>query len=101
MGILRLGSFEMPRGDCFAKICAGFARPWPHLPLMDLLGAIVIVLVLMYARIQIKMGLMTAGIFVTFVYALFKSYEPVKGLGTVYQQFEQGLWCDPKKFLNI
>ena len=32
---------------------------------------------------------MTAGIFVTFVYALFKSYEPVKGLGTVYQQFEQ------------
>jgi subfamily B ATP-binding cassette protein MsbA len=58
-------------------------------PLMDLLGAAVIVLVLMYARVQIKLGAMTAGIFVTFVYALFKSYEPVKGLGTVYQQFEQ------------
>ena len=58
-------------------------------PLMDFLGAVVIVLVLMYARVQIKQGAMTAGIFVTFVYALFKSYEPVKGLGAVYQQFEQ------------
>jgi len=58
-------------------------------PMMDFLGAVVIVLVLMYARVQIKQGAMTAGIFVTFIYALFKSYEPVKGLGTVYQQFEQ------------
>ncbi|MGH9678586.1 MAG: ABC transporter ATP-binding protein [Candidatus Acidiferrales bacterium] len=67
-------------------------------PLMDLLGAVVIVLVLMYARIQIKMGMMTAGLFVTFVYALFKSYEPVKGLGTVYQQFEQAFGATAKAF---
>ncbi len=58
-------------------------------PMMDLLGGVVLVLVLMYARVQIKQGLMTEGIFFTFVYALFKSYEPVKGLGSVYQQFEQ------------
>jgi len=58
-------------------------------PLMDLLGAVVMVLVLMYARVQIKLGVMTVGTFVTFIYALFKSYEPVKGLGAVYQQFEQ------------
>src|ERR1019366_5678170 len=70
-------------------------------PLMDLLGAVVIVLVLMYARIQIKLGLMTAGIFVTFVYALFKSYEPVKGLGTVYQQFEQAFGATAKVFEYI
>ena len=70
-------------------------------PLMDLLGAAVIVLVLMYARIQIKMGAMTAGIFVTFVYALFKSYEPVKGLGTVYQQFEQAHGATAKVFEYI
>ena len=57
-------------------------------PIMDLLGAVVIVLLLMYARGQIKMGVITAPVFVTFVYALFKSYEPVKGLGSVYQQFE-------------
>ena len=70
-------------------------------PIMDLLGAVVIVLVLMYARIQIKTGLMTAGIFVTFVYALFKSYEPVKGLGTVYQQFEQAFGATAKVFEYI
>ena len=57
-------------------------------PIMDLLGAVVIVLLLMYARGQIKMEALTAPVFVTFVYALFKSYEPVKGLGSVYQQFE-------------
>ena len=67
-------------------------------PLMDLLGPIVIVPVLMYARVQIKMGLMTTGIFGTFVYALFKSYEPVKGLGTVYQQFEQAFGMSAKVF---
>ena len=70
-------------------------------PIMDLLGAVVIVLVLMYARVQIKMGAMTAGIFVTFVYALFKSYEPVKGLGTVYQQFEQAFGATAKVFEYI
>ena len=70
-------------------------------PLMDVLGAVVIVLVLMYARVQIKMGAMTAGIFVTFVYALFKSYEPVKGLGTVYQQFELAFGATAKVFEYI
>ena len=32
---------------------------------------------------------MTIGLFFTFVYALFKSYEPVKRMGAVYQQFQQ------------
>jgi subfamily B ATP-binding cassette protein MsbA len=67
-------------------------------PLMDLLGAVVIVLVLMYARVQIKQGAMTAGIFITFVYALFKSYEPVKGLSAVYQQFEQAFGATTRVF---
>ena len=58
-------------------------------PLMDLLGAVVIVLVLLYAREQIKHGVMTVGTFGTFIYALIKAGEPVKGLGSVYQQFEQ------------
>jgi ATP-binding cassette, subfamily B, bacterial MsbA len=67
-------------------------------PLMDFLGAVVIVLVLMYARGQIKLGLMTVGTFGTFIYALFKSYEPVKGLGLVYQQFEQAHGATAKVF---
>jgi len=67
-------------------------------PIMDLLGAVVIVLLLMYARGQVKIGAMTAPIFLTFVYALFKSYEPVKGLGTVYQQFELAFGATEKVF---
>jgi subfamily B ATP-binding cassette protein MsbA len=67
-------------------------------PLMDLLGAVVFVLVLMYARTQIKADLMKEGAFFTFIYALFKSYEPVKGLGTVYQQFELAFGATAKVF---
>ena len=58
-------------------------------PLMDLLSAVVIALVLLYARGEIQSGVMTIGTFGTFVYALFKAYEPVKGMGSVYQQLEQ------------
>ena len=67
-------------------------------PIMDLLGAVVIVLLLMYARVQIKIGVMSAANFFAFVYALFKSYEPVKGLGMVYQQFELALGATRKVF---
>ncbi|HSZ19290.1 MAG TPA: ABC transporter ATP-binding protein [Candidatus Acidoferrum sp.] len=70
-------------------------------PIMDLLGAVVIVLLLMYARGQVKAGAMTGPIFLTFVYALFKSYEPVKGLGAVYQQFELAFGATAKVFEYI
>jgi len=58
-------------------------------PLMDVLTAVVVVLVLLYARGQIQSGGMTLGAFGTFAYALFRAYEPVKSIGGVYQQFEQ------------
>jgi ATP-binding cassette, subfamily B, bacterial MsbA len=58
-------------------------------PLMDVLSAVVIVLVLFYARNQILRGTMTVGMIMTFAYALFRAYEPLKGFGGVYLQFEQ------------
>lgn len=58
-------------------------------PLMDLLQPIVIALLLLYARDKIHHEQMTVGFFVAFVYALFKSYEPIKRMGAVYQQFQQ------------
>jgi subfamily B ATP-binding cassette protein MsbA len=58
-------------------------------PLMDVLTPVVVVPLVLYARDQIKLGLMTLGVFGTFIYALIRAYEPVKGLGGVYQQFEQ------------
>src|SRR5258708_34583055 len=47
-------------------------------PLMDLLQPVVIALLLLYARQRIRLHDLTLGLFVAFVYALFKSYEPVK-----------------------
>ncbi len=58
-------------------------------PLMDLLAAVVIALLLLYARGQIKIGALTVGTFLTFVYALLNAYTPVKGISSVYQIFEQ------------
>ncbi len=57
-------------------------------PLMDLLGAIVIPLLLLYARGQIRDHLMTQGIFLAFLYAMFNAYMPLKRIGQVYQQFQ-------------
>ena len=57
-------------------------------PLMDLLGAIIIPLLLLYARDQIKAHQMTPGIFLAFLYAMFNAYMPLKRIGQVYQQFQ-------------
>jgi ATP-binding cassette, subfamily B, bacterial MsbA len=72
-------------------------------PLMDLLGAIVISAVLAFARTEIKTGRMTIGAFGAFTFALFKSYEPVKRLGGIYQLFLQavGISAQVFKFLDL
>jgi ATP-binding cassette, subfamily B, bacterial MsbA len=57
-------------------------------PFMDLLGAIIIPLLLLYARDQIKLHQMTPGIFLAFLYAMFNAYMPLKRIGQVYQQFQ-------------
>ncbi len=67
-------------------------------PLMDLLGAVVIVLVLLVARGEIKAHRMTVGLFVAFVAALLKSYEPIKRLGNVYQLFLQAAGTSKQVF---
>ena len=56
-------------------------------PVMDLLSAMVIPLILLYARDEILHHRLTLGEFVTFMYALFSAYTPLKRLGGVYQQF--------------
>ncbi len=69
-------------------------------PLMELLGAVVIVLVVLYARDQIRYGVMTTGTLMAFIYALFKVYEPVKRLGGIYHQFQQAIGASGE-FLRI
>jgi ATP-binding cassette, subfamily B, bacterial MsbA len=67
-------------------------------PMMDLLGAAVICMILLYARDQIRIGRMTTGIFFAFVFALFKAYEPVKRLGSIYQLFQQAVGTSAQVF---
>ena len=47
-------------------------------PLMDMLGAAVLCMMLLYARGEIKVGRLTIGMFGAFAFALFKAYEPIK-----------------------
>src|SRR5277367_6185103 len=60
-------------------------------PIMDVLGAVVVAMILLFARGEIKVGRMTIGSFGAFTFALFKAYEPIKRLGNIYQLFLQAL----------
>ena len=68
-------------------------------PLMDLLGAAVICMTVMYARDQIRTGRMTTGIFFTFIFALLSAYQPVKRLGGLYQYFQQAIGVSAQVFV--
>jgi subfamily B ATP-binding cassette protein MsbA len=57
-------------------------------PLMDLLGAVAIPVLLLYARNQIRHNLMTEGAFFAFLYAMFNGYMPIKRAGYIYQQLQ-------------
>ena len=70
-------------------------------PFMDLLGAIVVPLLLLYARDQIKMHLMTTGIFLAFLYAMFNAYMPLKRIGQVYQQFQYAQGASAQVFAYL
>ena len=67
-------------------------------PLMDLLGAAVICMILLFARDLIRSGVMTTGIFFAFVFALFKAYEPIKRLGNIYQLLQQAVGISTQVF---
>ncbi len=70
-------------------------------PLMDLLGAIIIPLLLLYARDQIKAHQMTQGIFLAFLYAMFNAYMPLKRIGQVYQQFQYAQGASAQVFAYL
>jgi subfamily B ATP-binding cassette protein MsbA len=67
-------------------------------PIMDVLGAVVISMILLYARGEIKVGRMSIGSFGAFTFALFKAYEPIKRLGGIYQLFIQTLGTSAQVF---
>src|SRR4051812_46680001 len=67
-------------------------------PLMDLFGAIAIALLLLLGREQIVHGLMTPGIFVAFIIAVFKLYDPVRKFAGFYNSFQQAIGASSKIF---
>jgi subfamily B ATP-binding cassette protein MsbA len=68
---------------------------------MDLLGAIVIPLLLLYARGAIQHHVMTTGQFFTFIYAMFNAYMPLKRMGNVYQQFQAAQGASTQVFAYL
>jgi len=72
-------------------------------PLMDIFGAIAIALLLLLGREQIVHGWMTPGIFVAFIIAVFKLYDPVRKFALFYNSFQQALGASSEifKFMDI
>ena len=60
-------------------------------PLMDIFGAIAIALLILMGREYIKHGIFTEGVFLAFIVAVFKLYEPVRKFGQFNNNFQQAL----------
>jgi subfamily B ATP-binding cassette protein MsbA len=72
-------------------------------PLMDIFGATAIALLLGLGRNQIVHGWMTAGVFVAFIIAVFKLYDPVRKFALFYNNFQQALGASSEifKFMDV
>jgi subfamily B ATP-binding cassette protein MsbA len=67
-------------------------------PVIDFVAALTIVGLLTYARLQIKVGTLTAGSFTSFIMALVMLLEPLKRLVGIYNIFQQALGASQKVF---
>jgi subfamily B ATP-binding cassette protein MsbA len=67
-------------------------------PLMEVLGAVTVGVLLLYARQRIQAGMLTPEMMVVFVVALLKLYQPVKRLAGIYGLFQQALGASEKVF---
>lgn len=70
-------------------------------PIIEFFGALTIVGLLSYARVQIKGGELTSGQFTGFVIALLMLYEPVKRLTGIHNIFQQAIGASQKVFEYI
>ena len=67
-------------------------------PLMDIFGAIAIALLLLLGRDWIKHGRFTPGIFLAFIVAVFKLYDPVRKFALFNNSFQQALGASSEIF---
>ncbi len=67
-------------------------------PLMDTIGSVAIAALLWIGRNEIKSGRMTAEVFLTFIIALFKLYDPVRRFASYYNSFQQAMGASASIF---
>ena len=67
-------------------------------PLMDIIGALAIALLLWLGRSQINRGAMTPGIFIAFIIAVFRLYDPVRKMAFFNNSFQQALGASQEIF---
>lgn len=67
-------------------------------PIIEFFGALTIMLLLYFARQQVKSAVMTAGTFSGFVLALVLLYEPIKRLTNIHNIFQQGIGAASEVF---
>jgi subfamily B ATP-binding cassette protein MsbA len=67
-------------------------------PIMEVLGAITVAGILLYARNEIMHHAQTTGGFVAFLYALIKTYEPIKRLTGVHNAAAQAVGASEQVF---
>jgi len=67
-------------------------------PLMDIFGAAALAVLIYVGREEIKHGILTEGLFMTFIVAVFKLYEPVRKFGQFNNSFQQSLGASEQIF---
>jgi subfamily B ATP-binding cassette protein MsbA len=67
-------------------------------PMMDIFGAIAIAALILIGREYIKRHVFTEGIFLAFIIAVFKLYEPVRKFGQFNNNFQQALGASSEIF---
>jgi len=67
-------------------------------PLMDAIGAVAIAMLLLLGRGRIQQHTMTEGVFITFIIAVFKLYDPVRKFALFYNSFQQALGASSSIF---
>jgi subfamily B ATP-binding cassette protein MsbA len=67
-------------------------------PMIEFFGAVTVVLLVWYARLEIKAGMMKPAEFISFVMALLFLYEPVKRLTGIHNIFQQALGASQRVF---
>ncbi|MHB1959575.1 MAG: ABC transporter ATP-binding protein [Acidobacteriaceae bacterium] len=67
-------------------------------PLMDFIGFVAIALLLLLGRTRIQQHAMTEGVFLAFIVAVFKLYDPVRKFALFYNNFQQALGASSSIF---